>query len=228
MTVAVSVSIFFWNPMGNSLEAYRSAIGMFYNCSRISSKCVLVQADSYRNILLTNLRCSFLFVSLLVLQSLNPNVNVVFLLFVLHFILMIGNVELNPGPETYISSSPPNLDNSSSDNSISLCNINIRSIEKIDPSLESEPKDFHLNYSLVGLSLKCLHFLSYKSEAPLPFDSVCRGVGYFLWRNIIQYRLINKLTVFFLVRVPPCPPEFKSKCKCCLSFIRSSLHLNDR
>ena len=128
MTVAVSVSIFFWNPMGNSLEAYRSAIGMFYNCSRISSKYVLVQADSYRNILLTNLRCSFLFVSLLVLQSLNPNVNVVFLLFVLHFILMIGNVELNPGPETYISSSLPNLDNSSNDNSISLCNINIRSI----------------------------------------------------------------------------------------------------
>jgi hypothetical protein len=34
MTVAVSVSIFFCNPMGNSLEAYRSAIGMFYNCSR--------------------------------------------------------------------------------------------------------------------------------------------------------------------------------------------------
>jgi hypothetical protein len=91
-------TVIFWNPMGNSLEAYRSVIGMFYNCSRISSKCVLVQADSYRNILLTNLRCSFLFVSLLVLQSLNPNVNVVFLLFVLHFILMIGNVELNPGP----------------------------------------------------------------------------------------------------------------------------------
>jgi len=115
--------------MGNSLEAYRSAIGMFYNCSRISSrKCVLVQADSYRNILLTNLRCSFLFVSLLVLQSLNPNVNIVFILFVLHFILMIGNVELNPGPVTDISSSPPNLDNSLNDNSISLCNINIRSI----------------------------------------------------------------------------------------------------
>ena len=121
MTVAVSVSIFFWNPMGNSLEAYRSAIGMFYNCSRISSKCVLVQVDSYRNILLTNLRCSFLFVSLLVLQSLNSNVNVVFLLFVLHFIiLMIGNVELNPGPETDLSSSPLNLDNSSNDNSISI------------------------------------------------------------------------------------------------------------
>jgi hypothetical protein len=41
---------------------------------------------------------------------------------------MIGNVELNPSPETYISSSPSNLDNSSNDNSISLCNINIRSI----------------------------------------------------------------------------------------------------
>ena len=41
---------------------------------------------------------------------------------------MIAYVELNPGPETYISSSPPNLDNSSNDNSISLCNINIRSI----------------------------------------------------------------------------------------------------
>jgi hypothetical protein len=64
-------------------------------------------------------------VSLLVLQSLNPNVNVVFLLFVLHFILMIGNVELNPGPETDLPSSSPNLVNSANDNSISLCNINI-------------------------------------------------------------------------------------------------------
>jgi hypothetical protein len=128
MAMAVSVSIFFWNPMGNSLEAYRSAIDMLYNCSGISCKCVLVQADSHRNILLTNVRCSLLFVSLLVLQSLNPNVNVVFLLFVLHFILVIGNVELNPGPETDLSSSPPNLVNSANDNSISLCNINIRSI----------------------------------------------------------------------------------------------------
>jgi hypothetical protein len=50
-------------------------------------------------------------------------------------------------------------------------------IISVDPSRESEPKDFHLNYSLVGLSLKCLYFLSYKSEALLPFDSVCRGVG---------------------------------------------------
>jgi hypothetical protein len=33
--------------MCNSLEAYRSAIDMLYNCSRISIKCMLVQADSY-------------------------------------------------------------------------------------------------------------------------------------------------------------------------------------
>ena len=116
--MAVSVSTFFCNPMGNSLEVYRSAIGMFYNCSRISCKCVLVQADSYRNMLLTNLRCSLLIVSLLVLQRLNRNVNVVFLLFVLHFILMIGSVELNPDPETDLLRSPPNLVNSANDNSI--------------------------------------------------------------------------------------------------------------
>ena len=41
---------------------------------------------------------------------------------------MDGNVELNPGPEAYISSSPPSLDNSSNHNYISLCDINIRSI----------------------------------------------------------------------------------------------------
>jgi hypothetical protein len=40
-------------------------------------------------------------------------------LFVLQYILIIGNIEVNPGPE---------LDNHSSvsDNSVSICNINIR------------------------------------------------------------------------------------------------------
>jgi hypothetical protein len=52
------------------------------------------------------------------LNSLNPNIDIVFLLFVLQYILIIGNVEVNQGPE---------LDNHSSDNSISICNINIRS-----------------------------------------------------------------------------------------------------
>jgi hypothetical protein len=41
-------------------------------------------------------------------------------LFVLQYILIIGNVEVNPGPEL------ENL-SSVSDNSISICNINIRS-----------------------------------------------------------------------------------------------------
>jgi hypothetical protein len=47
-------------------------------------------------------------------------------LFVLQYILIIGSVEVNPGPE---------LDNHSSvsDNSISICNINIRSVRnKLD------------------------------------------------------------------------------------------------
>jgi hypothetical protein len=69
MAMAISVATFLWNPMGNSIEAYRSAIDMFYNCSRISCTCVLVQTDSHRNILLTNIRCSLLFVSLLVLPT---------------------------------------------------------------------------------------------------------------------------------------------------------------
>ena len=41
-------------------------------------------------------------------------------MFVLQYILIIGNVEVNPGPEL------ENL-SSVSDNSISICNINIRS-----------------------------------------------------------------------------------------------------
>jgi hypothetical protein len=35
-----------------------------------------------------------------VLQSVNPNIDIVFLLFVLHFTVIIGNVEVNPGPLT--------------------------------------------------------------------------------------------------------------------------------
>jgi hypothetical protein len=48
-----------------------------------------------------------LFASLLILQSLNPKVNVAFILFVLYFLLLVGNIESNPGPESaYISSTP--------------------------------------------------------------------------------------------------------------------------
>jgi hypothetical protein len=54
-------------------------------------------SDTFHDILITNLRCSFLFASLLILQSLNPKVNVAFILFVLHFLLLVGNIESNPG-----------------------------------------------------------------------------------------------------------------------------------
>ena len=54
------------------------------------------------------------------LQNLNPNIDIVFLLFALQYILIIGNVEVDPSPELINHSSV-------SDNSISICNINIRS-----------------------------------------------------------------------------------------------------
>jgi hypothetical protein len=51
------------------------------------------------------------------------------ILFVLHFILLVGNIESNPGPESaYISSTPLSAVDILSDKSISICNINIRSI----------------------------------------------------------------------------------------------------
>ena len=75
-------------------------------------------------------RCTLLVVSLSLLQSLNPNIDIIFLLFVLQYILIIGNVEVNPGPELINHSSV-------SDNSISICNINIRSARnKLSLTLE--------------------------------------------------------------------------------------------
>ena len=117
--------------MGNCLASYRVAIGLFNNIKSKSQGAIDFRADTYQDIIMINLRCSALFASLLVFQSLTPKVNIIFLLFVLHFILLIGNVESNPGPETYStgSQSSQNL----SDKSVSICNINIRSIRnKID------------------------------------------------------------------------------------------------
>jgi hypothetical protein len=61
--------------------------------------------------------------SLSLLQNLNPNIDIVFLLFALQYILIIGNVEVDPSPELINHSSV-------SDNSISICNINIRKRER--------------------------------------------------------------------------------------------------
>ena len=116
--------------MGNSLEAYRAAIGLFHAHTRKSNRPINFSAYSYKDIFLIDLPCSFLFAALLCLQSLNPNVNAVFLLFILTFILMVGNVETNPGPQGPSSSSSQNI---ILDKAISLCNLNIRSLRnKID------------------------------------------------------------------------------------------------
>ena len=80
---------------------------------------------SILEILLTNFRCTLLVASLTVLQSVNPNIDIVFLLFVLHFTLIIGNVEVNPSPLTN------DISNTSLVNtvkSLAICSINIRSI----------------------------------------------------------------------------------------------------
>ena len=85
----------------------------------------VIRTDTYLNIFRTNLRCSLFFVCLLLLQCLNPNVNALFLLFTLHFTLLVWNIESNPGPHELAQSIS---ENNHTDRCISLCNINIRSI----------------------------------------------------------------------------------------------------
>ena len=89
-------------------------------------------------ILFTNLRCSFHFAAFLCLQSLNPNTNALFLLFVLNFILLIGNIESNPGPSSTSGNS------TTVDRSITLCNLNIRSIRNKTEFLQNFAEDFDI------------------------------------------------------------------------------------
>ena len=83
--------------MGNSIENYRAAFGLFN--MRITGNLDLLMLIygyiPYQEILLTNFRCTFLVVSLSLLNSLNPNIAIVFLLFLLQYILIISNVEVN-------------------------------------------------------------------------------------------------------------------------------------
>jgi hypothetical protein len=127
--------------MGNSLEAYRAATGLFHAHTRKSNRPVNVSVYSYKDICMTNLRCSFLFAALLCLQSLNPNVNAVFLLFILAFILMVGNVETNPGPLGLSSASSQNI---ILDKTISLCSLNIRSLRNTIDFLNNFAEDFDI------------------------------------------------------------------------------------
>ena len=112
--------------MGNCIEDYRVAIGLFQFRKRKCRGLIDYRAEDYLEILLTNIRCSFLVVSLFVHQSTNPNIDIIFLLFILHTILIIGNVEVNPGPEiNNISSAPLDVH----DNSLIICNLNISQLE---------------------------------------------------------------------------------------------------
>lgn len=103
--------------MGNSLEDYRAAIGNF-NIRVRKSISINNAKQSFLDIINTHLNCTFYFIALLTFQSLTPESNAVFLLFVLNTLLLIGNVESNPGPNS----------SSSTDDFILICNMNIRSI----------------------------------------------------------------------------------------------------
>ena len=121
---------FFKNQMGSNLDAYRAAIGLLHVCKMSLNIGYDSRSDTFHDtqcIWITNLRCSFLFASLLILQSLNPKVYAAFILFVLHFILLVGNIESNAEPESaYISRTRLSAVDILSDKFISICNINIR------------------------------------------------------------------------------------------------------
>jgi hypothetical protein len=55
--------------IGNNLDAYRAAIGLFHAHTRKSNRPINFSTYPYKDIFLTNLRCSFLFAALLCLQS---------------------------------------------------------------------------------------------------------------------------------------------------------------
>ena len=61
--------------------------------------------------------------------------------FTLHFILLVGNIESNPGPHELSQSIS---ENNHTDRCISLCNINIRSIRNKMEFLETSLNDFDI------------------------------------------------------------------------------------
>ena len=93
----------FKNQMGKNLDAYRAAIGLFHACKMGLNIGYDSRSDTFHDILITNLRCSFLFASLLILQSLNPKVNVPssFLFYIFYYGLAILNPILDLNLLTY-------------------------------------------------------------------------------------------------------------------------------
>ena len=115
--------------MGNSIQDYRAAIGLCNTKKRCLYGLVTFRAESYQQLnMFINLQCSALVLTLFLVQSTIPEINIVFLLYVLQYILFIGDVETHPGPGTYNSNPPVNVTNNNVDKYISICSINIRSI----------------------------------------------------------------------------------------------------
>ena len=110
---------------GNSIDDYRAANGLFHLRKNLVRP-VDMRANTYQELLLTNLQCSFLVVALPLLQSTNPSIDIVFLLYILHF----GDVETNPGPESDCMSNAHSI---VGDKTITIYNINFRSVRnKLD------------------------------------------------------------------------------------------------
>ena len=109
--------------MGNDIVQHRAAIGLF-NCRVNKQQSLQIVTDGFRDIFLTNIRCTFAYSFLALFQCLNPRVNIIFVLMVIQMLLIIGNVERNPGPESILNQTVQSFGT----NFISICNMNIRSI----------------------------------------------------------------------------------------------------
>ncbi len=150
--------------MGDSVENYRAAIGLF-NCKR-NRKCSFSKTNSYSftNIILINLQCFFLTAQLSILQSVNPKIDIVFLLFVLHFILIMGTVETNPGPLNHLNLQT-NSDNPTLRENVSILSLNIRSVRNKLEFLDNFCDEFDI------LTLSETHLNPNISDEEIKLDS---------------------------------------------------------
>jgi hypothetical protein len=89
------------------------------------------------------------------------------------FLLLVGNIESNPGPESaYISSTPPSAVVILSDKPISICNINIRSIRNKINFLQNFVDEFdiivltetHLDNSIENRVSNSIHLIKILNE----------------------------------------------------------------
>jgi hypothetical protein len=104
-----------------------AAIGLFNTKKRCLYGLVNCRVDSYLHNMLANLLYSVLALSFL-LQSRIPEINIVFLLYMLQFIRIIVDVEIHHSPGKYNSNPPVNITINNVDKYIFMCNINIRSV----------------------------------------------------------------------------------------------------